>query len=254
MIYFLNSLDKKTKEDISIYTSKFNTIDLHVRNMTNYSEYIQKTISKDMKNIITNDINIIDQKLVSYKNLYNIPWKIAILQKDVENNLPHTHNDIIFLPYTFLHLNEYSRQDILLHEKIHLYQRKYPIHTQLLFTTYWLIIPYSLRTYEKPNRSNPDINHIIYSYFSPKQKQYLHTIAQYNPYATKIKDSYVKKFTSENIYFGKNSDIYYSIINNFEIKQIEHPNEVMACLITDIIMKDVQHKITMNWMIKYLNE
>lgn len=254
MIHFMNNLDEHTKDNIAMYIRNLNTTDLQVRDLTNYSQYIESDINKTLTQVIANDINSIDLLLTPYKNLLDIPWKIAILQENVENNLPHTHNDVIFLPKAFNNFEDQARLETLLHEKIHIYQRKYPIHTQLLFTTYWLTIPYSLRTYEKPNRSNPDINHIIYSYFSPETRAYVYDITQYHNAAKKITDSSVKQIISEDVPRNNNkSDIYHSLILDYNIKQTEHPNETMACLITDMVLKNVTHEPTISWMVKFMN-
>lgn len=254
MIYFVEFIDDETKEHINKYISNLNDTDIHVRDMTNYKKYIYDKIPSDFKRIITKDIEKINHKLKMYKNLYDITWKIAILQINVENNLPHTHNDVIFLPHTFLKLDDKPRSDILLHEKIHVFQRKHPIQTHFLYTKYWSVVPYGLRSYEEPLRSNPDINHIVYAYFSPDQNRHIHSVATYFENANKIKDSYVK--TEPSTYITntnkQHSTTYYTLIREYGIKQTEHPNEVMACLITDIVLNNVEHDLTIEWIKKYL--
>lgn len=253
MISFVEFIDDETKEHINMYISNLNDTDIYVRDMTNYEKYIYDKIPSNFKRTITKDIEKVNQKLKVYKSLYNITWKIALLQMNVENNLPHTHNDVIFLPHTFLNLDNKLRSEVLFHEKIHVFQRKYPIQTHFLYTKYWSVIPYALRSYEEPFRSNPDINHIIYAYFSPAKNRYIHSVATYHENANKIKDSYVKTEISEKYTHNKqHSTTYYTLIDEYDIKQTEHPNEVMACLITDIIMNNVKHDLTIEWMKKYL--
>jgi hypothetical protein len=253
MISFIEFLDDETKEHINMYISNFNNTDIFVRDMTHYENYIYDKIPSSFKRTIAKDIEKINKKLKVYKRLCEITWKIAILQINVENNLPHTHNDVIFLPHTFLKLEEKSRTEILLHEKIHVFQRKYPIQTHFLYIKYWSIVLYTLRSYEEPLRSNPDINHIIYAYFSPYQNKYIHSVATYHENANKIKDSYVKTERCEQFIYNKqHSTTYYALIHEYDIKQTEHPNEVMACLITDIVLNNVEHVLTIEWMKKYL--
>jgi hypothetical protein len=254
MISFVEFLDDETKKNITIYINNLNYIDIHVRDMTNYEIYIYDKIPSNCKRIIASDIEKINQKLKVYKSLYDITWKIAILQINVENNLPHTHNDVIFLPHTFLKLDNKSRLEVLLHEKIHVFQRKYPIQTHILYTKYWSVVPCSLRSYEEPFRSNPDINHIIFAYFSPDKNLFVYNAAIYHDRALKIKDSYVKSEPSKNITDTNRgqSTTYYTLIHEYDIKQTEHPNEVMACIITDIVMNNVEHESTIEWMKKYL--
>ena len=254
MIYFVEFLDDETKEHINMYISNLNDTDIRVRDMTNYEKYIFDKIPSNFKKTITKDIEKVNQKLKVYKSLYDITWKIAILQINVENNLPHTHNDMIFLPHTFLKLDDKSRSEVLLHEKIHVFQRKYPIPTHFLYTKYWSIVPYALKSYDEPFRSNPDINHIIYAYFSPYKNTYVHNVAIYHDHAFKIKDSYVKSEPSKHITNNDKGQLttYFTLIREYDIKQTEHPNEVMACLITDIVMNNIKHDLTIEWMKKYL--
>jgi len=235
MIYFIEFLDNETKEHINIYISNLNYTDIHVRDMTNYEKYIYDKIPSNFKRTITKDIEKVDQKLKVYNKLYDITWKIAV-------------------PYTFLKLDDKSRLEVLLHEKIHVFQRKYPIQTHFLYTKYWYVVPYALRSYDEPLRSNPDINHIIYAYFSPYKNTYIHNVAVYNDRVFKIKDSYVKSKPSKHITNTnrEHSATYYRLIHEYDIKQTEHPNEVMACLITDIVMNNIKHDLTIEWMKKYL--
>lgn len=253
MIDFVEFLDNTTKDCISEYISNLNELDISVRDMSNYNKYVIESIPSTFKRTIASDIHKIENKIEVYKKLYNIPWKIAILQVNVENNLPHTHNDVIFLPNTFLELNDNSRWDILLHEKLHVFQRKYPIETQYLYTKVWSIIPYALRTYQTPFRSNPDINHIIYSYFSSSEKVYIYDIATYNTNARRITDSFIKKEVAQVTRRNNTpNNIYEMLLHKYNIKQTEHPNEVMACLLTDICLNNVHHDVTIQWMKKYM--
>jgi len=261
MIYFISLIDKDTKHNIINYIQNFNKTDVSVRDFTNYSEYIINTISKKVKHIISEDVKIIDSKLRAYDILYKMHWKIAILQDNVEQNFPHTHNDVIFLPSSYIQSNVSNRIDTLLHEKLHIFQRKYPIQTQILFTKYWNIIPYSLRSFEVPKRSNPDINHIVYAFFSPVKNEYIYNISEYNENALRINDAQTKEYSASNLPFNIDDDrlanmeelyIYYDLMHNNAIRQTEHPNETMACLITDIVLNNNYHGPTIKWMKEHL--
>ena len=127
--------------------------------------------------------------------------------------------------------------------------------SHFLYTKYWYVIPYALRSYEEPLRSNPDINHIIYAYFSPHHNNYIHNIAIYHENANNITDSFVKNERSDQVINNKQqSTIYYELIHDYNVKQTEHPNEVMACLIVDIVLNNVDHYPTIEWMKKYFIE
>ena len=254
MVQFVTVLDGVTNNCINNYMNNLNQMDRSVRKMKLYHNYIISTpLPQNRKNIIISDVSIIDRSLKKYPTLYNISWKIAVLNKDVENNLPHTHNDIIFLPQNFFSIPFKRRVDILLHEKIHIYQRLFPIQTQKLYTQFWYLIPYTLRSYSEPYRSNPDVGNIIYAFYDYEKKGFFYHIEVYktNPQSITSSETVYSNATIHNAPDIVKKNTYMNILKNNRIQQYEHPNETMACLITSIILDKTYEKSTMKWMDMY---
>lgn len=88
----------------------------------------------------------------------NIPWKFIFVNGKYEDNLPHTRKDVIILPIDELSRIKNDLIELLIHEKIHIYQRKYAdeMHTYLLKNGYEVIPGHQLK------RANPDINEYTY--------------------------------------------------------------------------------------------
>ena len=94
-----------------------------------------------------------------------IPWRFAFTKGYYENGLPHTRMNIIFLPYSILDEPISSITQTLIHEKVHLHQRKYNARYQerLREKNYKII---GKRSQNYRIRSNPDVDEYIY--YHPK--------------------------------------------------------------------------------------
>lgn len=207
------------KLDNDNFYKKLNKIDYNVRNIKTIEEYhkiIEKSIDDiniDYKNLLTKCIHrsnkfFLEINEPNFDNIkcYNIPWKIGTMIGDkYENGLPHTRHDIIILP-------KYKDDDddfltkLLIHEKIHIYQRFFPklcntYITNLGFTKYKKIEP------NDKIRANPDIDDWIYK-----------------DSAGLIYKSFFKKDAK------KITDVHFFPINK---SRYEHPFEKMANEISD---------------------
>ena len=110
--------------------------------------------------------------LSKYPRILCIPWKIAILghhpQKRLfipENGYPHTHGDIIVLTVPSLSRSTKELALLLIHEQLHVFQRTYPVETQLLLLNYWKLRVTSLHrgSLDPRARANPDIGQLVYN-------------------------------------------------------------------------------------------
>lgn len=94
----------------------------------------------------------------------SIQWKIAkTIHPYYLDGLPHTRGDIIFLTDKILSTSSPSvLARILVHEKVHLWQRKYPKEMEG-----WMqrigFNPVKLIQEDPLQRSNPDVNKMLYS-------------------------------------------------------------------------------------------
>jgi hypothetical protein len=267
--------------------------------------YVSPTIPPPFTNTIPNDIAFIKRILWNSgytRRLVHIPWKFCILNDHIENNLPHTHDDVIFLPKGFVNMSPTARRTTLLHEQLHIFQRFHPIPTQRLYIDIWKLfvvgITSSKEFSSRLHRSNPDVDRLVYTHYDPTRNAHVHThlvFASKTPtdlLDTTIKVDVVKRLkpidmdmsmdmdmdmdmdmklpsepfskplsspphlpTSTTEFALSKSPDYYEIIHNpiFNIKQTEHPNEVMACLIPKILLSPkIRHTPTEQWMQQHL--
>lgn len=267
-IMFHTKLDELTQQCVSTYIKNLTVIDRYVRNIELYDNYIQTHINDTIKKKITKDINNIDFLIFNlYPVFYDIPWKICILEQNIENNFPHTHNDVIFLPYNFEELHEKTRREILTHEKVHVFQRYYPHKTLTLYLEVWKLrvinvlggnpsyvnSPYEMNSLTDTIRSNPDVNKICFAFYNPKRDSFCHYLQIYKSGASKlshskailfnVNESALSNQTSKNLRYY--THVQHLIETN---EQYEHPNETMACLLTKLFLyEDLTDKFTKTW-------
>lgn len=177
--------------------------------------------------VLTIDLFRTNNYINSFRRLYALPWKIVFLKQElsIENNYPHTHGDTIFFPSSFFQLSTNERISLLIHEKIHVYQRYFPVpYHKILFNHFHLKVDRLLSThpsFEKV-RQNPDNNQLIYT----DQGEY--TLPLFTNHPTSIADVTFKTFNKHN----KNT-IYTALTS-----KNEHPNETFAYFLTNAVMKN----------------
>ena len=197
LIIFLSKLKliDYLKSNTDRFYDRFNKIDLTVRNIKTIEDYYK--IIEDSSDDIDNDYKVLLKKCIHRSNIfflnikepffdnikcYNIPWKIGIIKgNQYEDGMPHTRNDIIILP-KYKDDKEDFLTKLLIHEKIHIYQRFFPNLSELY------IYNLGFRKYKKvteddKSRANPDINEWIYK---DKAGQIYKSVFKINP--KKIKD------------------------------------------------------------------
>ena len=183
------------ERDEDRYVAKLSQLDLYARKVSSKEEYINiikgeathfnkgdklildkctKKADELLRNInintISSESNLDYSKYLNYKDIANIKWILAITRNDnggkYEDGLSHTRKNIIFLSQDVLNYSEDEIIKLLIHEKIHIYQRQ----NEALFKT----IIYNMGYVEisanneissdklKYVRSNPDVNNKIY--------------------------------------------------------------------------------------------
>jgi hypothetical protein len=218
-----SELEKTLINNKDKYYDNFNENDLRVRNIDNINEYndiIKKScinISSKYSKILNDAINIANAKINKVKingfdgkKAAKIQWSVGVFKdKDYEYGLPHTRNFIILIPEYILG-NSNSLIRILIHEKIHIYQKMYPDDIKL-----WLkdngFVKFRIKNKKDDTRANPDIDNYLY-----KNSKGEIMMSKYNELPFTIND--VK-------YYPKNDYKY------------EHPFEYMAYTLEDIINK-----------------
>jgi hypothetical protein len=226
--FYNNNIDiefvNKTKGSGFIYKDNDNYIknmsshDLYARKVKTTDEYLLKS-AKDVINFSNKEKNILTkciidvEKILTKKRSYlfdhnllkNIPWKIILTSGYYEEGLPHTRDNYIIISKDLFNTSHNDMISTLIHEKIHLYQRKYkPLFQKALHTLNYKI--HGLRTNYPRIRSNPDVDEYVYIHPS----NFL-MISRYN------------------------SDTPYGIADVDNSHDIEHPNEEYAYRMTEDI-------------------
>lgn len=99
-----------------------------------------------------------------------VPWVLAFLEDRAEGGMPHTHGGVISLPFksTVSSLGTARFVQTLIHERIHVLQRRFPRIAQRLVYERLRLLPAMKRRDLEPFlraqwRSNPDLDSNIYS-------------------------------------------------------------------------------------------
>jgi len=196
----------KSFYDKDLYSRKIKSIDEY-KNLIKYSVY---NFTDEQKNKIIKCIkeaNLFFSKIkldfLCSKKINEIKWKLGCIKgKLYENGLPHTRNNIIIISYD--NINNYSEKKLiktLIHEKIHLYQKKYISDIDIYLKKNNFI---KLKKRDKNDniRANPDLDNWIYM---DNNKNIYNAIYNNNPKSIE--------------------DIIYYPTNN---QSFEHPFEKMA--------------------------
>ena len=183
------------ESDEDRYVANLSPIDLYARKVASKEEYINiikgeathfnkgdklmldkctKKADELLRNInintISSESNLNYSKYLNYKDIANIKWVLAITRNDnggkYEDGLSHTRKNIIFLSQDVLNYSEDEIIKLLIHEKIHIYQR----YNEASFKTIIYNMGYAESTDSqeisqdklKYVRSNPDVNNKIY--------------------------------------------------------------------------------------------
>jgi len=247
IIYFARAYDdrlvSKSYVNIIVQTSPFfdrmSTYDLYARKATSKEEYKNmyvESVRAFSKNEI-HEINTLLEKvdcftIYCYK-LHAIPWKLAKIDTSIEQGFPHTLGDVIFLSDEFFHLNKNNKISILIHEKIHIFQRLYPNNTERLIIDYWNFRKIKFMQDEYLARNNPDINEYIYG------KDGWYIVQVYSSHTpSSILHSTPVVIRDDTMYDLHNIDI--GITD--DVSQAEHPYEVMGSYLPKILMNEVSDK------------
>ena len=225
------------------YINKFSQKDMEVRKCDNKKlceKLYQNNLihfSYDDKRDLQKLIKLFDEKLIKYKNLYNVPWKLCKTTRKLEEGMPHTHTDIIFLSDSFFRSNEKSKIITLIHEKLHIYQRIKKEKTTKLYNNF----NFSKTPKKNINlrRTNPDLDSFDYNYNG------VLIYSEFQDDAKSLSDVDTKLISIEK---NKNKEI--REIQNLAKKgyQNEHPNEIFASIISEQIVNDNNDKIFVNYI------
>ena len=187
--------------------------------------------------------------------------------KYIENNYPHTHDDLIFLPISLLNYakhNEKSFMTTLFHEYCHVLQRKHEHVFKDLYTNYWpfhladeVIGSDQLICNTRLNPDTKDLNYLFidgvkYYYMTTLFNENANTLADVTHYfieVVKVENNTFRIINPENkIKMRKNSNFmnYIGISNNNY-----NVNEISAELFS-IYMMDIAENTKFNESFCYI--
>ena len=167
------------ERDNDTYIASFSKDDLQIRNSRSVHDYkntiqhsfcsveqsIQDKISKCISKIENQNEKMTEKDIwdIDYQKLMQIPWKIGCTCDDkYENGFPHTREDIIILPADKIQsMQVHDLCKLLIHEKIHVYQRLYSteIENNLKKRGFQIVGT------RKNNPANPDLNFYKYTHY-----------------------------------------------------------------------------------------
>lgn len=174
-------LSKEHTRDIykrNEYIHSLNKSDIKARNIRSKDpvEWYSKRVlnfTNEEKEKLARAIQSIKQSAKDNKNhkrwrfFYSKPWKLAKVSDEVDFGYPHTHEDTIFLPASFVSgpVDHFFIQT-LIHEQVHVWQRSMPSLFEELYTLHWGFIKTNRVCgsvkYLRKQRTNPDIGHLYY--------------------------------------------------------------------------------------------
>jgi hypothetical protein len=159
ILYFRGfvSAYKQMQESESIlnYYASMNNMDLKVRGYTTWQEAYEHFIRE------TRYMNWAEWYVIRISLGY---WgQVRVFDSaQIENGFPHTHDNVIFLPWNFFNKNKTEMKSILDHEKVHILQKDCPFETMQLLLRKGLSVSHFDWDESGMRRSNPDINRIVF--------------------------------------------------------------------------------------------
>ncbi len=149
-----------------------------------------------------------------------LPWKFVVtVGRSNEEGMPHTKGDIIYVSDSVVGEKEQELTAILIHEKTHVYERKYP---QLMEQwIQWAGYKRYRRQSEIPTaRSNPDVDG--WTYIDPLGKE---TVVHYN---VKRNESFDPRYGGLEQYSKLPKNILDATYPHNDSAATEHPYEMLA--------------------------
>lgn len=170
------------QQNADSYYETFTEMDLRMRGVSSVDEYRRLIINCCVEPTVRDQFRIVWGVMCACVSLCRvriqndwfdsikcafIPWKIAIVDDThrYENGLSHTRGEVIFITRETLY--DYGITNTMIHEKIHVYQKKYPASIQHYIRKFHFTSDMNRRENAYLNReyvrANPDTNDLIYA-------------------------------------------------------------------------------------------
>jgi len=158
------------KADADGYAASLTTADLHARHSASVSDYIESSMraaadfTEDERARIRECTAEIDA-MPGLQALARVPWVFAKTEELVyENGLPHTRCAVIFLCPETTPEDDDALTNLLIHEKVHVFQRMFPDPTyEYIAARGYKRTPTKRADHSPLVRSNPDLDEWIYT-------------------------------------------------------------------------------------------
>ena len=149
---YFNGIDKKARHIGNKSLSEIKNY--YIEHIIDFTEEEKTSLNKVINSIIQN-LSPDNTKLFILKD-----WNFIKFSK-IENDFPHTHEDLIFIPQKMINnnLNSTYNRETLIHEKVHIFQRTAPKLFENLYINYWNFIKTPIKNLEliqNKMRTNPD--------------------------------------------------------------------------------------------------
>jgi hypothetical protein len=253
-IKYLTFYEFITVTKSSDYFNNMNTYDLQVRKSNNKNEYLKRyqlgyePFTMEQKKKLLHIVSIINNNINKYTNFKNIKWTFVKIDTHLENSFPHTIENVIILSNNFFNGSIESQINTIIHEKVHIYQRMYPEYINILYTK-WGFRKTDINI--NNNRNNPDLKY-NYSY----NNNLLIQLYNNDPYELYDSNTYLINLENNDKILINNNIIKQYDLPNISISKLEHPNEIMAEIISLYLTNSYTRNdkwiiILKKWMVKY---
>jgi hypothetical protein len=176
-LYFLTKEEASellSKDEDQFYKTFFQA-DLHARRVQNITQYIDLIKEHGVDNFSEEEKQKVQQAIslsINFLNQINLPWlngkkaaqgqwNIAKSTSVYEEGLPHTRGSVIILSTYNLQDDIETLSRTLTHERLHVYQKKYPEEVKTYLLQHGFVIKRK-RQEEDLIRANPDVDTNIY--------------------------------------------------------------------------------------------
>lgn len=219
--FITSTTDFKRAISKSPYFARMTPVDLYARGATSKTEYMNTYITAFMEFSPAEKTRL--TKLVSMIHYApHIPWNFAKVSSAIEKGFPHTLEDTIVLSDTSLAHNDHMLIETLIHEKVHILQRREPAHAAEFIKRLGFIksghITHPLK------RNNPDLPEENYALLPNTAIMQLYNSDR--PSSISDSQPFVVSTVTHEIQPFQNSGNLPSYVH-----QLEHPYEIMATII-----------------------
>jgi hypothetical protein len=226
------------------YVRHLSVSDLHARKASKQEEYLQrynniKTLDLTVKQLelLQRSLRIAENAMRTHMPRFrdNHLWTLKKTDSSIEGGMPHTHGQTIYFSDTLLRegTDPHRVAEVLVHEKVHVLQRAYPQCFEDLYVNVLGYTKYQGWSINRPlRRTNPDI-------FGSPDYIYADAIVITEYEDEKPADLHDSRLTAYDPKTGQKKQMDWEWLRGElgNAQQIEHPNEVSACLIAHVVME-----------------